>query len=299
VLLEPGSVFLARYRIVTPATSTDFGELYTVDDLTSGAQRVLEFYLAAGLSDALHKEAFLRATRWAMGIDSPRVVRVHAAGIEPSTGLGYTVLDLVSAPDLQDQIWASGPLGAPRAAELVAQLLEGAAAIHATGTVHGELDPQCVLVGLSPDGRLDARIHDLVHRRFFAETRGQDPEAAPRPVDFIAPELARAGAIRTPASDLWAIGLIAFLAFSGRSYWMARSQPDRATALTVLREILMSPLVPASVRADELGARGVLPEGFDGWFERCVSRDAGGRFASAKDAAAAWTALRDSWLRAP
>lgn len=292
MLFEPGSVFLTRYRVVAPPTSTQVGELYTVDDLTSGAQRGLEFY-HPGFFDARHSEAFLRATRWAMGIDSPRVVRVHAAGIEPSTRVGYTVLDLVSAPDLDGRIRESGPLGVPRAAEFLAQLLEGAGAIHAARRAHGELDPACVIVGLLPDGRIDARIHDLIKRRFFAEIHDQDPEAPLVPIDFVAPELTRPGAIRTPASDLWAIGLIAFFAFTGRSYWMARSRPEHATSLSVLREILMTPLAPASVRAAELGVSGTLPEGFDGWFERCVSRDASARFASAADAAAAWSALRD------
>jgi hypothetical protein len=48
----------------------------------------------------------------------------------------------------------------------------------------------------------------------------------------------------------------------------------------VVNEIAAGPLVPASQRAAELGAAGVLPPGFDAWFARSVHRDGAARYRS-------------------
>jgi serine/threonine-protein kinase len=56
----------------------------------------------------------------------------------------------------------------------------------------------------------------------------------------------------------------------------------------LMREILFEPLVPASVRAVELGVALRLPVHLDSWFSKCVNRDVEARFPSAKEA---WEAL--------
>lgn len=47
-------------------------------------------------------------------------------------------------------------------------------------------------------------------------------------------------------------------------------------------EICSLTLPIASIRAAELGAEGSLPDGFDGWFQRCVNRDLDARFPNAR-----------------
>ena len=52
-------------------------------------------------------------------------------------------------------------------------------------------------------------------------------------------------------------------------------------AVRVLREAVIDPLVPASIRAQEYGRAHLLPPGFDAWFARCVVRDPLARFENA------------------
>ena len=50
----------------------------------------------------------------------------------------------------------------------------------------------------------------------------------------------------------------------------------------ILNEVCVAPLPSARVRAEELACAERLPVDFEGWFSRCVDRDASKRFADAE-----------------
>ena len=85
---------------------------------------------------------------------------------------------------------------------------------------------------------------------------------------------------------MWAIGLIAFYLLMGRSYW--RSAGDEAATMPMLlREVILDPMPPASLRAAEWGRAMRLPAGFDAWFARACDRETEARFENAEEAFAA------------
>jgi serine/threonine-protein kinase len=86
----------------------------------------------------------------------------------------------------------------------------------------------------------------------------------------------------SPATDIWALGLIAFFLLTGRSYWKAGTADAELYAL--LAEVMQSELDPASVRAPVVGASVLLPAAFDAWLARCLDRDPARRFARASEA---------------
>jgi serine/threonine protein kinase len=103
---------------------------------------------------------------------------------------------------------------------------------------------------------------------------------------WMAPEQADRSPV-TPATDVWALGLIAFFLLCGRSFWRSANDAE-ATIPQVLREVLFSPMLVASERATELGA--TLPPAFDEWFTRCAAREPAARFPDAAQAGAALVA---------
>ena len=102
---------------------------------------------------------------------------------------------------------------------------------------------------------------------------------------FMAPEQTDAFGNICPATDVWALGLLAFYLLTGRSYWLGA---ERASVPALLREVCLDPLVSASFRADQLAVSELIPEGFDDWFAHCVERDTDGRYVEAGEAVRAF-----------
>ncbi|MFO0618566.1 MAG: trypsin-like peptidase domain-containing protein [Polyangiaceae bacterium] len=223
--------------------------------------------------------AVIAAVRAASVLDHENLERVLAVGVDESMGCVYVATPHVEAETLASSIAKSGPLGATDARPLLERVASALGALHAAGFVHGAVLPEHVFV--PSDG--DATSITLAGQTFV----DAEPDATDRP--WLAPERlpgawvdATSGAVAgpDPRSDVWSLGLLAFFALAGRPYW----RESEAGEIALAREILLDPLVSASLRAVEFGV--VLPLSFDAWFARCVSRDPSLRFSDANAAAA-------------
>jgi serine/threonine-protein kinase len=103
---------------------------------------------------------------------------------------------------------------------------------------------------------------------------------------WMAPEQATLDVPISAATDVWAIGLIGYFLFTGKSYWKSATAEPCLRAL--LTEVLFAPLVPASWRAREQRIAHRFPRGFDRWFASCVARDPRMRFTDARVATKAF-----------
>src|SRR6266700_3758159 len=137
------------------------------------------------------------------------------------------VLELVHGPSLT-QVLAGGPLAPARVLDVVAQVAAGLAAAHAAGVMHRDIKPGNLLV--DPDGRV--KITDFG----IASAAGSAPLTRTGTVlgtpAYLAPERL-AGASAGPASDLYALGMVAYqclagaLPFTGTAVEVALAHHDR------------------------------------------------------------------------
>jgi hypothetical protein len=84
----------------------------------------------------------------------------------------------------------------------------------------------------------------------------------------------------SPATDVWALGLVCYELITGLAngqYWAAAEAPNE-----LLMKITMGDTELPSVRAGDRA--GLLPPGFDAWFDRCLRKNAAERFQSASEA---------------
>jgi ferredoxin/hemoglobin-like flavoprotein len=125
------------------------------------------------------------------------------------------------------------------------------------------------------------KVLDFGVAKILSEARGATV-AVGAPA-YMAPEQTNTQGEVGPQADVWALGLLVFRLLAGVPYWKALATGEGGP-VHLWREVLVDPLVPASVRARELGRDGMLPEGFDGWFARCVEREVSGRFEDASEA---------------
>jgi len=295
--LEPGSIVGKDFRIVRALREGGMGAVYIAEQLSTGKQRALKVMAAQLATDPATRDRFVLEARAGSRIESDHVVEVVTAGIDEATGAPFLVMELLRGEELADAAARMGPMPLGDVAEVLSQMGHALEQAHAQGIVHRDLKPENVFLATSRrrDAAFTAKILDFGIAKLVEDSlkrTGTQPLGTPL---FMAPEQTdRKGPIR-PATDVWALGLIAFKLLTGRDYWIA----DGSLAM-LLREICVDPMPFASARAEELSQRPLeagqfpvakLPPGFDAWFARCVNRDVDARFAHAGDAVRAFTEL--------
>jgi serine/threonine protein kinase len=227
-----------RYVLDEPIGAGGYCEVWRATD-TVLARPVAVKLLHAGY--ARHGEALARfkaEARHAGGLSHKNIARVYDYG-EPADGQPYLVMELVDGPSLAD-VLAGGPLPAAPTMDIVAQVAAGLQAAHAAGLIHRDIKPANIL--FARGGAV--RITDFG----IAHAVGSAPVTSTGAVmgtpGYIAPERV-AGAQAGPASDLYALGVVAYECLAG-------SPPFSGGALDVALAHRNRPLppLPASVPAE-------------------------------------------------
>ena len=279
----PGTIFANDYRVRHALSAGGMGAVYVVDQISTGKPRALKLMHAQLLHSPELRARFEQEARIGARIASEHVVEVHAAGIDFGTQQPYIVMELLEGESLAARI-ARSPVDPTTAREILAQMCHALIAAHAAGVVHRDLKPENVFlavphrIGATLTVKiLDFGIAKIVEREAVATSAIGSPM-------WLAPEQTERSPV-APATDVWALGLIAFYMLTGQVFWRNATGPA-ASVPRLMREVVLDPIPLASARAAELGAN--LPAGFDQWFARAVVRDMNARF---PDAATAWRAL--------
>ncbi|MEJ7733148.1 MAG: serine/threonine-protein kinase [Polyangiaceae bacterium] len=200
--LQPGTLIGDRYRIVELIGRGGMGSVYSADD---GGERV-----AVKLIECPSSERRARVRREVAALRrlaAPGLVRLRDEGEQQE--YAYLVMDLVHGEPFAG---AERPMAWEALAGPALELLTILGRVHAQGIVHRDLKPGNVLVaddgsvtlldfGLAADE--SARLDRLTNEDQLLGTPG-----------FMAPEQILGGAL-TPATDLFAVGLMLFDALTG------------------------------------------------------------------------------------
>lgn len=287
LVLEPDSVFATDYRVVRPLSEGGMGAVYLVEQISTGNQRALKVMHEHLVQDGKLRGRFVQEARVCSRIRSDHVVQVIGAGIDEPTGTPWLVMELLEGQDLSAYVRAKGPIPIGEVREICAQLCHALAAAHQVGIVHRDLKPENIFLSEArrEGATFTLKVLDFGIAKILSEALPATTTTAIGTPLWMAPEQTDVGAFIGPATDVWALGLIVFWMLTGKSYWRVASQ-EQASAMALMREVVFENLTPASTRAAELGCEGLLPEGFDAWFSRCVVRETHSRFADAGEARA-------------
>jgi serine/threonine-protein kinase len=205
-------------------------------------------------------------------VDHPNVVRVYDHG-QTETGIPYLVMEQVHGEHLCVKAARDPGISLRRAAAIVRQLLDGLVALHAAGIVHGDVKSDNVLVSMTEDG------DDLVKLIDFGLAH-PDLEGRPTPVrtrdlvsgtpDYMAPEVIR-GADSTPASDIYAAGVILYELVTGVTPFAGGSSSE------IVNRHLREPVLPPTLRRPDRQ----IPPILERIILRALEKDPLKRFASA------------------
>jgi serine/threonine protein kinase len=258
------------------------GAIYEVTQIGTGATRALKIMHPTLVSEQKLRQRFEQEAKVSVLIESDHVVQVLGAGVDKSTGIPWLAMELLKGETLASFLSHHGPLDAGEAREVFSQLGHALAAAHEAGIVHRDLKPENIFlcVPRREGTPFTVKVLDFGIAKLVAEAHTHHTAAIGTPL-WMAPEQTESGQVIKPATDVWALGLLAFHAFTGLHFWKIANQ-ERLSAAALLREVVLDPLPTASERARELGVEDRLPPGFDDWFGKCVVRPMESRFANAR-----------------
>ena len=291
--LRPGEEIGRDFKVLRRLAAGGMGTVYEAVQLSTGKRRALKVMHAQYEGDERTRQRFVQEARATAAVDSDHIVEMVAAGVDETRNAPWIVMELLQGVDLKTALHERGRFDQADCHEIFAQLGHALAAAHAMGLVHRDLKPENIFLATPRRAGvpftvkvLDFGLAKLVQE---SSTNGNGTQAVGSP-RWMAPEQTQADGQITPATDVWALGLLAFTLLTGQIYW----KTAHAAAPSIMQqmcELLMDPMEPASVRAASYGAELTLPEGFDAWFERCVDRDPVNRFPEAGTAVESLLAL--------
>jgi predicted Ser/Thr protein kinase len=260
----PGQMLGDRYRIVGQVGRGGMGEVYRADDLKLGQVVAIKVLPAAMAADEAFLERFRAEARTARQVAHPNVCRVYDIG--EADGRHFLTMEYVDGEDLSSLLHRIGKLPKGKALEVARQLCAGLAAIHDRGVLHRDLKPANVML----DGHGRVRITDF-GLALGTEESGQG-EVAGTPA-YMAPEQF-AGRAPTVQTDLYALGLVLYEAYTGKRAFEAASFKQWRE-----RHTHTMPTAPSQLDADVDAAveRAIL---------RCLEKEPERRPASARAVAA-------------
>ena len=280
-----GTVVGGDFMIVRPLSRGSMGALYVAEQLSTASHRALKILRHEYVSDQTLFKRFEREAQMAAKIPSEHVVQIIASGVDEKLQIPWIAMELLQGQHLGDHVEEHGPMPKEVVRQIFEQLCHALAAAHKLGIVHRDLKPANIF--LSEARRVGAakmvKVLDFGVARIMAEslTVMGSPLGTP---NWMSPEQTR-GEPATTATDVWALGLLAFYMLTGRLFWRSCLKPD--SELGVMKEIADEAIPIASMRALELGAGERIPKGFNEWFAQCMARSPNERFVGASAAYAA------------
>jgi serine/threonine protein kinase len=274
--LTPGEVVAGRYVVEAPLARGGMATVYRVRHVSTGATGALKLLQADALIEPALRQKFVQEARVGARIDSEHVVRVTDAGVE-ADGTPWLVMELLDGETLDAHLARRGPLDGAEALALLRQVAHGLGAAHDASVVHRDLKPANVFIARARRADVHATVKLLdfgIASVLLAARTGAGSTLLGGTPGWMAPEQGVPGISASPATDVWAFGLLAFEMLVGRSYF------DEHTTVGAA-------LPTASARAAALGRGGRLHREVDVWFARCVAIDPTQRFADARSAFAA------------
>ncbi len=243
------------------------------------AIKVLPTHLA---QHAASRERFLREARTAAGLSHPHIVPIHRVG--EAGGFVFFVMTFVDGETLGERLRTRGPLPHAEAARVLREVAWALAYAHGRGIVHRDVKPDNILLEAST-GR--ALVTDFGIAHGGGESDGQrDAGLIMGTANFMSPEQA-ANAPVDARSDLYALGVVGFLAVSGRLPFETQNAASQNAHAVMVRQATEAP--PAVSRV----APG-LPSSLAAVIDRCLERDPARRFGDGEAMAAALAPSTDT-----
>jgi eukaryotic-like serine/threonine-protein kinase len=230
MIYQPGDIILDKYRIEALIGRGAFAEVCRATHLALDAPRALKILRkdAPGLGSSEYGDFHARfqlEAKLGARLDHPNIIRVH--DFEQDGESLILVMEYAQGGSLSEKLAAARErdelIPIDEVVQIASDVAQGLSAIHALDAVHRDLKPSNILF----DKRGRAKVADvgLAQVPGGPSMRSQLSTGVPHPgtPGYMSPEQESISNYLTPASDVYALGLVLFEMLTGRVYRSQRS----------------------------------------------------------------------------
>jgi len=275
-----GQLVTPTLRLVRVLGTGGMGSVWVADHLALRTQVAVKFMDAQFAHSADFVRRFQTEAIAAAAIKSPHVGQVFDHGItaeqEP-----YIVMELLQGEDLRGRLRRTGPLTPVALAPILSQIAKALGSAHELGIVHRDIKPANVFLMKYGD-EVFVKVLDFGIAKLSDDgtagghtVTGNMMGTAP----YMSPEQLVGGLPVDYRADLWALGVVAYKALTGK---LPFNGPTLGAVSIAVHAGNFIP--PSEARAGHAG----LSSAMDAWMRRALARDPSARFASAREMADAF-----------
>jgi tetratricopeptide (TPR) repeat protein len=200
---------VGQYQVLSRLGGGAMGIVYKARDTKLGRLVALKFLPPEWSHDEDAKQRFIREAQAASSTDHANICTVHDIQ-STDDGRLFIVMAYYEGQTLKQRL-AEGPVGVPDALDIATQIADGLTRAHAAGVIHRDIKPGNVIVTEDAVKIVDFGLATLAGS--VQLTQAGSPMGT---VAYMAPEQLR-GLGATPASDVWAVGVILYELLAGHA----------------------------------------------------------------------------------
>jgi serine/threonine-protein kinase len=274
-MTQPSTEFLdlqtalaGEYSLQRELGRGGMGVVYLARDVQLDRDVAIKVLPAQLARDPAARGRFLREARMAAGLSHPHIVPIHR--VSETGGFVFFVMSYVEGETLGERLRTRGPLPPAEAMRVLREVAWALAYAHGRGIIHRDVKPDNILLETAT-GRALVTDFGIAQGDADAIT---DPGKIMGTAHFMSPEQAT-GESLDGRSDIYALGVVGYLAVSGRLPFESSNLPALITRQATEE--------PASVMDVAPG----LPPALGAAIDQCLAPDPGERFADGEALAAA------------
>ena len=241
-----------RYSIDRELGRGGMGVVYLAREVHLDRMVAIKLLPPDKAGDPALRDRFLREARLAAKLSHPNIIPIHA--VDHTGGFVFYVMAFVDGETLAQRVRTRGPLASSEGARVLREVAWALGHAHSHGLVHRDVKPDNILLEFTT-GRV--LVADFGIAAAMHEISGTGVSGTP---EFMSPEQAL-GKDVDARSDLYALGVTAFYALSGRLPF------EGATATEILAKHVTTPAPPLASMGMPVARKIAL------LVDRCIAKD--------------------------
>jgi serine/threonine-protein kinase len=281
---QSGHVLAGRYRLDRQLGRGAMGAVWAAMDAKLRRPVAIKVLKDRGVTHETSLARFEQEAMVVARLRSPYIVQVYDYGIEGDCP--FIVMELLEGEDLGKRLKdTTHPLPLMETTRIIVQTAKGLHAAHQAGLIHRDLKPANIFL-VEEHGEALAKVFDFgIAKTLSGE--GSDSEMTAEGIllgtpRYMSPEQAHGAKHVDHRTDLWSLGVIAYVCVTGRYPFRGSGLGEIIASVCTERPQPPSQLLPE------------LSPAMDAFFEVALAKDPERRFQSARELGAAFAGLTDA-----